>query len=703
MTSSINPSAIVANFPVAGINQSTQQFRTNYSIIQGLFSIAGTEISNLQSSLSAVLVSMQTLVPPVLMVNHLVGDVTLDISTINDVNLNISSLANNQALVWNGSHWTNSSTFSTVAFSGSYNDLTNQPAISGSLSGLTDIVISNPISNQVLMYNGTDWTNQSVFTLTSGIFTAATVTVNSNGIISAVSSTDLSGYLSINNIANVGLTNINNPIGVFKGISGSIAQFLSITGDGISVNTNLSSDGNTIILSAPSQFVSVSLAGLTDVSLSSSGISTGDVLSYNSTSMKWTNVTSSSGAISLTGSMVTTALGYTPFNAAAGGIIVGGVIFQNSVYATYGIAGNASSATRFQNTLNITYTNDVTGNLSFGGSEGSITCSLALTHLGVPNGIATLDSGGKLTNSQIPSALVGALVYQGTWDASTNSPTLTTGIGTKGNYYVISNAGTTTIDGNRQWNVGDTIIFNGTAWNKIDGIPNEVISVNGQTGAVVLTVSNISGAAPLASPALTGVPTAPTATTGTNTTQVATTEFVETAVSGAITTANLSQYETVTNAALKAPIASPTFTGIPAVPTASSQSTNTDQIANTNWVQWVLGNYAPLSTLTSFVNNFTYSTSATGWAIRVPTQGATFIIQCGIGSYAGANGSYQLISYPVSFPNAVVCVFGNIGWDNAGYVIGVQNASLSQFQVGFGSYDGSSSAGDYYSWIAIGY
>ncbi|WP_276359815.1 hypothetical protein, partial [Daejeonella sp. H1SJ63] len=39
--------------------------------------------------------------------------------------------------------------------------------------------------------------------------------------------------------------------------------------------------------------------------------------------------------------------------------------------------------------------------------------------------------------------------------------------------------------------------------------------------------------APLASPALTGVPTAPTATNGTNTTQVATTAFVTTAVTGA--------------------------------------------------------------------------------------------------------------------------------------------------------------------------
>lgn len=47
-----------------------------------------------------------------------------------------------------------------------------------------------------------------------------------------------------------------------------------------------------------------------------------------------------------------------------------------------------------------------------------------------------------------------------------------------------------------------------------------------------LTVSQVSGAAPLASATLTGVPAAPTATVGTNTTQIATTAFVQAAVSG---------------------------------------------------------------------------------------------------------------------------------------------------------------------------
>lgn len=68
----------------------------------------------------------------------------------------------------------------------------------------------------------------------------------------------------------------------------------------------------------------------------------------------------------------------------------------------------------------------------------------------------------------------------------------------------------------------------------------------------------------LASPALTGTPTAPTASGGTNTTQIATTAFVKSAVDvvlGGVSSAFDTLSEIATELALKAPIASPTFTG----------------------------------------------------------------------------------------------------------------------------------------------
>lgn len=108
---------------------------------------------------------------------------------------------------------------------------------------------------------------------------------------------------------------------------------------------------------------------------------------------------------------------------------------------------------------------------------------------GVPNGVATLDSGGKVPTSQIPQ--MGDLNYQGTWNASTNSPTLTSSTGTKGYYYVVNVAGTTNLDGITDWQVGDWAVFNGSVWQKIDNT-DAVTSVNGLTGAVVLTTTNIS-------------------------------------------------------------------------------------------------------------------------------------------------------------------------------------------------------------------
>jgi hypothetical protein len=64
---------------------------------------------------------------------------------------------------------------------------------------------------------------------------------------------------------------------------------------------------------------------------------------------------------------------------------------------------------------------------------------------------------------------IGALNYVGTWNASTNSPALADGVGTKGDYYVVSVAGSTNLDGITIWGVGDWAVFNGAAWQKLDG------------------------------------------------------------------------------------------------------------------------------------------------------------------------------------------------------------------------------------------
>jgi hypothetical protein len=64
---------------------------------------------------------------------------------------------------------------------------------------------------------------------------------------------------------------------------------------------------------------------------------------------------------------------------------------------------------------------------------------------------------------------IGALNYKGTWNASTNTPNLTTGFFEKGDYYVVSVAGTTDLDGTNFWGVGDWAVYNGSIWQRVEG------------------------------------------------------------------------------------------------------------------------------------------------------------------------------------------------------------------------------------------
>jgi hypothetical protein len=88
------------------------------------------------------------------------------------------------------------------------------------------------------------------------------------------------------------------------------------------------------------------------------------------------------------------------------------------------------------------------------------------------------------TVSSVTNA-IGALNYKGTWNALTNSPTLTSGVGTKGDYYVVSTAGSTNLDGTTLWGVGDWAVFNGSIWQKVDG--------GDTTTVTTLTVTGLTG------------------------------------------------------------------------------------------------------------------------------------------------------------------------------------------------------------------
>lgn len=108
---------------------------------------------------------------------------------------------------------------------------------------------------------------------------------------------------------------------------------------------------------------------------------------------------------------------------------------------------------------------------------------------GAANGVATLDGGGKVPVSQLPNSI---MEYQGTWNASTNSPTLADGVGSTGDVYRVTVSGTQNLgSGNISFVVGDYAIYNGTTWEKAD-TTDSVASVNGQTGVVVLDTGDLA-------------------------------------------------------------------------------------------------------------------------------------------------------------------------------------------------------------------
>lgn len=125
--------------------------------------------------------------------------------------------------------------------------------------------------------------------------------------------------------------------------------------------------------------------------------------------------------------------------------------------------------------------------------DGSLdsTTYQATSEKGQNNGYASLDAGGKIPASQLPSSVI---EYKGTWNASTNTPTLADGTGDAGDVYIVSVGGTQNLgSGSITFDAGDWVMYNGSVWQKSTG-SNAVASVNGQTGIVSIGVNDLDDA-----------------------------------------------------------------------------------------------------------------------------------------------------------------------------------------------------------------
>lgn len=109
---------------------------------------------------------------------------------------------------------------------------------------------------------------------------------------------------------------------------------------------------------------------------------------------------------------------------------------------------------------------------------------------GANNGYAELDAGGKIPLSRLPSTL---LIYKGVWNPETNTPALTANdVSKKGWVYTVTRADETSF--NRfgiDWKRGDWAIYNDSGNIEKSDNSDDVTSVNGQQGNVVLKTEHI--------------------------------------------------------------------------------------------------------------------------------------------------------------------------------------------------------------------
>jgi hypothetical protein len=157
-----------------------------------------------------------------------------------------------------------------------------------------------------------------------------------------------------------------------------------------------------------------------------------------------------------------------------------------SITTTAPITGGTITTT---GTIGITQASTSAGGYISSADWNTFNNKQSTSEKGVADGYAPLDGNNKVPAVHLPDSLVGAVVYQGTWNALTNIPTLPTpAAGNNGHYYIVSDPGTYL---GITYAVGDWAISNGIAWEKVDNT-QDVNSVFGRQGDVVANASDYS-------------------------------------------------------------------------------------------------------------------------------------------------------------------------------------------------------------------
>ena len=170
----------------------------------------------------------------------------------------------------------------------------------------------------------------------------------------------------------------------------------------------------------------------------------------------------------------------------------GAVILNTETFAITGTTNQVittASGTGLALSLPSTVVRNLQGNVT-GDLTGNVTATSVLANGVTATSQAVADDSTKVATTAFVQDVVGTipagLVFQGTWNATTNTPTLSSGSGTTGHFYIVSVAGSTDLDGITDWKVGDWAVFveQGASdqWEKVDN--SSVLDGNGTGGKI---------------------------------------------------------------------------------------------------------------------------------------------------------------------------------------------------------------------------
>ena len=374
------------------------------------------------------------------------------------------------------------------------------------MTGLANAL--NSASTGILVITGSSTVSSTLLSVGSGLTIA-----NANGLSGSPTISLNTNLQNISSLTGTGLMTINGSTFSQVNLLGTSGQITVTGGDGTSTPTfSLSATSVTAgSYTIPSSITVDAYGRLTNASSSSTTGIGGTIALQQSPSFTGTPTAITAGTGTNSTQLATTAFVYNVIGGA-------GTVVNSISGGTTGLtpATASSGAVVLGGTLAVA--NGGTGVTTSTGS-GNLVLSISPALTGIPTAptaVTTTNTTQIATTAFVYGALAiaGAPIYQGVWNASTNTPTLASSVGTSGYYYVVSVAGTTTLNGISSWAVGDWAIFNGGVWQKQPGSASQSftnlttanLTVSGLTGYMYANGgSNVTASTTIPTSALSGV------------------------------------------------------------------------------------------------------------------------------------------------------------------------------------------------------